>query len=103
MTEMLGQTEMTEPIGWQVEDVLGNWWRPNFETPIYPYIPAHITKPKEQNVFFSHSCPRKRCLLYLGTTNLSRHRSLNFLIILKDTDLLFRPYLLCLVNITSST
>lgn len=32
---------------WQVADVIGNWWRPNFETHQYPYIPAHITKPKE--------------------------------------------------------
>ena len=59
MTEMLGQTELTEPIGWQVEDVLGNWWRPNFETPIYPYIPAHITKPKEQKRIFLTQLPDK--------------------------------------------
>ena len=30
-----------------IEDIIGNWWRPNFEAPRYPYIPAHITKPKE--------------------------------------------------------
>ncbi|KAE8672345.1 Cleavage and polyadenylation specificity factor subunit 5 [Hibiscus syriacus] len=23
------------------------WWRPNFETIMYPYCPPHITKPKE--------------------------------------------------------
>ncbi|KAK2115048.1 Nudix hydrolase 21, chloroplastic [Saguinus oedipus] len=27
--------------------VIGNWWRPNFEPPQYPYIPACITKSKE--------------------------------------------------------
>ena len=32
---------------WMVEETLGNWWRPNFEAPRYPYIPAHVTKPKE--------------------------------------------------------
>jgi len=59
MTEMLGQAEAEEPIGWQVEDVLANWWRPNFETPIYPYIPAHITKPKEQKRIFLTQLPEK--------------------------------------------
>lgn len=30
----------------------GNWWRPNFEPPQYPYIPPHITKPKEHKRLF---------------------------------------------------
>lgn len=25
---------------------MGVWWRPNFETLMYPYVPPHITKPK---------------------------------------------------------
>ena len=37
---------------WIVEDIIGNWWRPNFEAPRYPYIPAHITKPKEHIQLF---------------------------------------------------
>jgi len=57
MTEMLGRPDYTEKINWQVEDVLSNWWRPNFETPIYPYIPAHITKPKEQKRIFLTQLP----------------------------------------------
>jgi len=32
---------------WTIEDTIGNWWRPNFEPSQYPYIPPHITKPKE--------------------------------------------------------
>lgn len=51
MTEILGRPESPE-TEWYVEDVLGNWWRPNFESPQYPYIPAHITKPKEQKRIF---------------------------------------------------
>ncbi|KOX69435.1 Cleavage and polyadenylation specificity factor subunit 5 [Melipona quadrifasciata] len=31
---------------WVIEDTIGNWWRPNFEPPQYPYVPPHITKPK---------------------------------------------------------
>lgn len=41
----------TDSIGyqpdWRVGELLGQWWRPHFEPPMYPYIPAHITKPKE--------------------------------------------------------
>ena len=59
MSEMLGKTDMTDQIEWQVEDALANWWRPNFETPIYPYVPAHITKPKEQKRIFLTQLPEK--------------------------------------------
>lgn len=34
-------------IDWEVGDILCQWWRPAFETFMYPYIPPHITKPKE--------------------------------------------------------
>ena len=37
---------------WSVEDSVGNWWRPNFEPPQYPYVPPHITKPKEHKKLF---------------------------------------------------
>lgn len=52
MTEILGRPEQGIEVDWVVEDTLGNWWRPNFEAPQYPYIPAHITKPKEQRKLF---------------------------------------------------
>uniref|UniRef100_A0A8C6C729 Cleavage and polyadenylation specificity factor subunit 5 n=1 Tax=Monodon monoceros TaxID=40151 RepID=A0A8C6C729_MONMO len=35
-----------------IDDCNGNWWRPNFEPSQYPYIPAHITKPKEHKKLF---------------------------------------------------
>ncbi|CAF0933725.1 unnamed protein product [Adineta ricciae] len=47
LNETIGRPESSEQNNWLVEDVIGNWWRPNFEAPRYPYIPAHITKPKE--------------------------------------------------------
>lgn len=37
---------------WLVEDIIGNWWRPNFEPPQYPYVPSHVTKPKEHKRLF---------------------------------------------------
>lgn len=52
---------------WIVEDTIGNWWRPNFEPPQYPYIPPHITKPKEHKRLFLvqlHEKGNKYCKLY---------------------------------------
>jgi len=33
---------------WEVGELLSVWWRPNFDNFLYPYIPAHVTRPKEQ-------------------------------------------------------
>ncbi|XP_028410031.1 cleavage and polyadenylation specificity factor subunit 5-like [Dendronephthya gigantea] len=52
MTEILGRPESNQEMEWVIEDSLGSWWRPNFEAPQYPYIPAHISKPKEQKKLF---------------------------------------------------
>ncbi|EDO47348.1 predicted protein [Nematostella vectensis] len=55
MTEILSRPEHGPEPDWFVEDCLGNWWRPNFEAPqarCYPYVPAHITKPKELRKLF---------------------------------------------------
>jgi len=57
LNETLGKNESAGSAGeskepstnnnWIIEDIIGNWWRPNFEAPRYPYVTAHITKPKE--------------------------------------------------------
>nr|XP_019044912.1 cleavage and polyadenylation specificity factor subunit 5 [Kwoniella bestiolae CBS 10118]OCF23842.1 cleavage and polyadenylation specificity factor subunit 5 [Kwoniella bestiolae CBS 10118] len=48
LNEQLG-VPFTPPAGgdWKVEDLLSTWWRPNYDTFFYPYIPAHISQPKE--------------------------------------------------------
>jgi cleavage and polyadenylation specificity factor subunit 5 len=33
---------------WNIGECISIWWRPNFETFMYPYIPPHITRPKEE-------------------------------------------------------
>lgn len=33
---------------WEVHSLLSTWWRPKAESYIYPYCPAHITRPIEQ-------------------------------------------------------
>ncbi|XP_020574770.1 pre-mRNA cleavage factor Im 25 kDa subunit 2 isoform X1 [Phalaenopsis equestris] len=45
---------------WQVGECVAIWWRPNFETVMYPYCPPHITKPKEcKKLFIVHLSERE--------------------------------------------
>ena len=50
LTETLGREG--DVIHWGVDELVGNWWRPNYEPPQYPYVPPHITKPKEHRRLF---------------------------------------------------
>jgi len=52
MSDTLGRSEGALSTDWTIEDTIGNWWRPNFEPAQYPYIPPHITKPKEHRKLF---------------------------------------------------
>lgn len=48
------------PPNWQVGECVAVWWRPNFETVMYPYCPPHITKPKEcKKLFIVHLTERE--------------------------------------------
>jgi len=58
MTETLGRHD-GQSHDWDIEDTIGNWWRPNFEPPQYPYVPPHITKPKEHKRLFLVQLPEK--------------------------------------------
>ncbi|KAH9325519.1 hypothetical protein KI387_005697, partial [Taxus chinensis] len=45
---------------WQIGECVAVWWRPNFETLMYPYCPPHITKPKEcKKLFLVHLSERE--------------------------------------------
>ncbi|URD85014.1 Cleavage and polyadenylation specificity factor [Musa troglodytarum] len=45
---------------WQIGECVATWWRPNFETVMYPYCPPHITKPKEcKKLFLVHLSERE--------------------------------------------
>lgn len=32
---------------WNIQHCLSQWWRPNFDPFLYPFLPPHITRPKE--------------------------------------------------------
>lgn len=59
LTKTLGCPDGAPIMSWVIEDIIGNWWRPNFEPPQYPYVPAHITKPKEHKGLFLVQLPEK--------------------------------------------
>ena len=44
---------------WEIADTLAQWWRPNFETFMYPFIPAHVTRPKECKKLYFIQLPRQ--------------------------------------------
>ncbi|KAL3332374.1 hypothetical protein AABB24_032781, partial [Solanum stoloniferum] len=37
---------------WELGECLGMWWRPDFETLIYPFLPPNIKRPKECTKLF---------------------------------------------------
>ncbi|KAF3527813.1 hypothetical protein DY000_02038332 [Brassica cretica] len=47
LTSKLGGNSAGLVPDWKVGECVATWWRPNFETMMYPYCPPHITKPKE--------------------------------------------------------
>lgn len=44
---------------WDIGDTLAQWWRPNFETFMYPFLPGHVTRPKECKKLYFIQLPKK--------------------------------------------
>uniref|UniRef100_A0A5B7BZG3 Pre-mRNA cleavage factor Im 25 kDa subunit n=1 Tax=Davidia involucrata TaxID=16924 RepID=A0A5B7BZG3_DAVIN len=42
---------------WEVGECLGMWWRPDFETLLYPYLPPNVKRPKECTKLFLVKLP----------------------------------------------
>jgi cleavage and polyadenylation specificity factor subunit 5 len=55
-TDNGGEGEGAE--GWMIGECLAQWWRPNFETFMYPFIPPHVTRPKECKKLYFIQLPR---------------------------------------------
>jgi cleavage and polyadenylation specificity factor subunit 5 len=51
------------PYDWRIHDCVAQWWRPNFETFMYPFIPAHVTRPKECKKMYLIQLPKKSIFL----------------------------------------
>ncbi|KAI5476823.1 cleavage and polyadenylation specific factor 5 [Pseudohyphozyma bogoriensis] len=48
--------------GWVVKDLIAQWWRPNYEGFMYPYIPAHVANPKEVKSIYLCQLPERSVL-----------------------------------------
>ncbi|KAG6597148.1 Acetyl-coenzyme A carboxylase carboxyl transferase subunit alpha, chloroplastic, partial [Cucurbita argyrosperma subsp. sororia] len=60
LTSKLGANSPALQPDWQIGECVAIWWRPNFETVMYPYCPPHITKPKEcKKLFIVHLSERE--------------------------------------------
>ncbi|BGP52912.1 hypothetical protein JCM8202_003994 [Rhodotorula sphaerocarpa] len=47
---------------WTVGEPVGHFWRPNFETFMYPYMPAHLSEPKERKTWYLIQMPERQTL-----------------------------------------
>ncbi|CAG9465352.1 unnamed protein product [Pedinophyceae sp. YPF-701] len=53
LDRQMGPKESDLAVKWEVAECLGTFWRPNFDPVLYPYLPPHVTRPKESvRVFF---------------------------------------------------
>ncbi|GMP33466.1 hypothetical protein CsSME_00006771 [Camellia sinensis var. sinensis] len=60
LSSKLGANSPSLQPNWQIGECVAIWWRPNFETIMYPYFPPHITKPKEcKKLFLVHLAERE--------------------------------------------
>ena len=57
LTNKLGTPNGDHTVNWQIGELVSTWWRPNFETVMYPYIPPQVAKPKECRKIFLTQLP----------------------------------------------
>jgi cleavage and polyadenylation specificity factor subunit 5 len=76
---------------WQIADTLAQWWRPNFETFMYPFIPAHVTRPKECKKLYFIQLPRSSKLEQYPDSLHSVNIKLEVLSVPKNMKLLAVP------------
>ncbi|WWC71357.1 uncharacterized protein I206_105312 [Kwoniella pini CBS 10737] len=62
ISENLTRAVWVSPPGgdWKVGDLLTTWWRPNYDTFYYPYIPVHISQPKECKKLYLVELPKNK-------------------------------------------
>lgn len=64
LNSRLAPTHPTTPADttWEIGDCLAQWWRPNHETFLYPFLPAHCTRPKELKKLYMIHLPETKTL-----------------------------------------
>jgi len=59
LTRKLGAEADDFVPDWEIGDLLATWWRPNFDPLQYPYLPPHVSKPKECRRMYLVYLPEK--------------------------------------------
>ena len=57
LTNKLGTPNPESTVNWQIGELVSTWWRPNFETVMYPYVPPQVASPKECRKIFLTQLP----------------------------------------------
>lgn len=60
LTRKLCVNEEGDGLEWEVGECLGMWWRPDFETLLYPFLPPNVKQPKECTKVFLVKLPASR-------------------------------------------
>ncbi|XP_062148652.1 pre-mRNA cleavage factor Im 25 kDa subunit 1 [Alnus glutinosa] len=60
LSRKLSVNESGDEAEWEVGECLGMWWRPDFETLLYPYLPPNVKRPKECTKLFLVRLPASR-------------------------------------------
>lgn len=47
LTRKLSLNEEGDEVDWEVGECLGMWWKPDFNTLLFPYLPPNVKRPKE--------------------------------------------------------
>jgi cleavage and polyadenylation specificity factor subunit 5 len=49
-------------LDWEIGDCIAQWWRPNHETFLYPFLPPHVSRPKELKKLYLIHLPKEKLL-----------------------------------------
>ncbi|KAK7281249.1 hypothetical protein RIF29_09054 [Crotalaria pallida] len=60
LTKNLSENEEGDGTEWEVSECLGMWWRPDFETLLFPFLPPNVKQPKECTKLFLVKLPMSR-------------------------------------------
>ncbi|KAK3714783.1 hypothetical protein LTR37_007517 [Vermiconidia calcicola] len=61
-TGSLSTSNPSASSDWTIHSTLAQWYRPNFETFMYPYLPPHVTRPKECKKIYMIQLPKSKIL-----------------------------------------
>ena len=53
------KSKSSDSCEWKVGDLITKFWRPDFDERVYPYIPPHVVRPKEEISVFQVILPPK--------------------------------------------